>query len=189
MPLEPINEKEVRLYARAPEGADDILHECIQEMKELSYRVCYAEFEIKFLDDALDLGFAVTRSKDLRKALDKCEKIILFASTVGNLPDRLTARYTRIAPSKALFIQAIGAERVEALCDAFCKEIKKQYADFVTVPRFSPGYGDLPLFMQKDIFATLDCPKNIGVTLNDSLLMLPTKSVTAIIGLKKDVLK
>ena len=51
------------------------------------------------------------------------------------------------------------------------------------VPRFSPGYGDFPLEAQKDIFRTLDCSRKIGLTLNESLLMSPSKSVTAIVGL------
>ena len=50
-------------------------------------------------------------------------------------------------------------------------------------PRFSPGYGDLSLEMQRDIFRVLDCPRKIGLTLNESLLMSPSKSVTAIIGI------
>ena len=50
-------------------------------------------------------------------------------------------------------------------------------------PRFSPGYGDFPLSMQTPIFDALDCPRKIGVSLNASLLMSPSKSVTAVIGL------
>ena len=52
-------------------------------------------------------------------------------------------------------------------------------------PRFSPGYGDLPLELQKDVFRVLDCPRKIGLSLNESLLMSPSKSVTAIIGIGK----
>ena len=78
--------------------------------------------------------------------------------------------------------QSIGAERIETLCDAFCKDISSELG--VTLkPRFSAGYGDLPLEAQKDIFRVLDCSKKIGLTLNDSLLMSPTKSVTAIVGI------
>lgn len=50
-------------------------------------------------------------------------------------------------------------------------------------PRFSPGYGDLPLSAQREIFAVLDCGKRIGLMLNDSLLMSPSKSVTAFVGI------
>ena len=78
-----------------------------------------------------------------------------------------------------MIFQGIGAERIEALCDAFENMIK---TDKKIVPRVSAGYGDIPLEMQRDIFAALDCPRKIGLTLNESLLMSPTKSVTAIIG-------
>ena len=51
-------------------------------------------------------------------------------------------------------------------------------------PRFSPGYGDLPLTVQKEFMTLLDCAHLIGINLNESLLMSPSKSVTAIIGMK-----
>jgi hypothetical protein len=82
-------------------------------------------------------------------------------------------------------LQALGSERVEALCDEFCRlmaiESKRELR-----PRFSPGYGDLPLELQRDIFRLLEPSRRIGVVLNDSLLMSPSKSVTAIIGIEKD---
>ena len=52
-------------------------------------------------------------------------------------------------------------------------------------PRYSPGYGDLPLAFQQDLFRALDCERRLGLTLTDSLLMVPSKSVTAIIGMKE----
>ena len=52
-------------------------------------------------------------------------------------------------------------------------------------PRFSAGYGDLPLEYQRRIFDLLDPPTHIGLTLNDSYLMSPSKSVTALIGVEK----
>ena len=82
-------------------------------------------------------------------------------------------------------LQAIGAERIEALCDVFCEKIRldAESAGLFPRPRFSPGYGDFPLELQKDIFRVLDCSRKIGLTLNESLLMSPSKSVTAVIGL------
>ena len=79
-------------------------------------------------------------------------------------------------------MQAIGAERIEALCDAFCDDMEKEMGVSLR-PRFSPGYGDLPLSVQKDIISLLEAPKRIGLSLNDSLLMSPTKSVTAFAGI------
>ena len=79
-------------------------------------------------------------------------------------------------------MQAVGAERVEALCDAFCEQFRRENGVGLR-PRFSPGYGDLPLAAQRELFALLDCPRKIGLTLNESLLMSPTKSVTAFAGI------
>lgn len=169
----PLDRREILRYAgvrgEAPE-IEAILEECIREAEDkLTYKVCYGEFPISFLD-AVD-------SKDLKKHLESCDKVIIFAATVGIGIDRLIARYASISPTKSLLFQAIGTERIEALCDEFNSEFCGS--------RFSPGYGDLPLEFQKEIFKVLDCPKRIGLTLNESMLMSPSKSVTAIIGAKK----
>ena len=152
---------------------------------KLSYKVCYSEFPLEIIDSKCYLGFAEADSRDLAKCLNVCEKTLVFAATVGLELDRLILRYGRLEPSLALCLQALGAERIEALCDAFCGEMKAKLASEGKNmrPRFSAGYGDLPLSLQKDIFASLECEKRIGLTLNDSLLMSPTKSVTAIIGI------
>ena len=110
----------------------------------------------------------------------------MMAATIGLEADRRTARYERTNPIKALLLQAMGAERVETLCDLFCKEIRQQEevnGNTITT-RFSPGYGDLPLEVQREFVRLLDCSRQIGISLNASLLMSPTKSVTAIFGIR-----
>ena len=152
---------------------------------KLSYRVCYAQYNLSIEDTICDLGFGKVQSKDLAKCLSGCSSIILFAATLGLELDRMILRYGKSEPSVSVCLQAVGAERIEALCDEFCSEMKKKYANEGKSlrPRFSAGYGDLPLELQKNIFAALGCGKHIGLTLNDSLIMSPTKSVTAIIGI------
>ena len=112
---------------------------------------------------------------------------MIFAATIGVEIDRLITKYSRLSPAKAFCCQAIGAERVEELCDDFCESVNEKLGagGEMLKPRFSPGYGDLPLETQKMIFSLLDCPKRIGVTLGDSLLMSPSKSVTAFAGITK----
>ena len=185
----PVNRKEILRYAgvrgEVPE-LEALLRECIEEVAEqLTYRVCYCECSIQRHAHSLDLGFIETRSRGLQTNLEGCESILLFAATVGMAIDRLIARYATLSPTKSLLFQAIGAERIEALCDCFQADMAQKYAalGYVTRPRFSPGYGDFPLEAQRSIFAVLDCPRKIGLTLNDSLLMSPSKSVTALIGL------
>ena len=185
------NKKEIFRYAGvrgdAPEP-DALLRECLDEVEsKFVYRICYREFAISRYDSHLDLGFIKTESAGLKKNLSGCESIVLFAATVGMEIDRLVARYATVSPTRSLLFQAIGAERIESLCDVFCREIAEEKAKigFQTCPRFSAGYGDFPLEAQKQIFAVLDCPRKIGLTLNQSLLMSPSKSVTAIIGVGK----
>lgn len=183
----PFNKKEILRYAgvkgNVPE-IDAVLEECIAETDgKLSYKVCYAESDISHSDEGTDLGFMKTTSKDLAKNLEGCTQIIVFAATVGIELDRLIAKYSRVSPVKALIFQAIGAERIEALCDVFSENIT---ADKKSKPRFSAGYGDFPLEAQKEIFAYLEPNRKIGLTLNNSLLMSPSKSVTAIIGIGQE---
>lgn len=188
--LPPIDTREILRYAGARSDAPEVVElteSCLGEARDVfSGRVCYTEFPVTVSDGQIDLGFLKTDSQDLQKAIDGCESVILFAATVGVGIDRLITRYSIVSPARSLMLQAIGTERVEALCDIFCREMTEEKAreGSVVRPRFSPGYGDLPLELQRDIFAVLDCPRLIGVSLGESLLMSPSKSVTAIIGLK-----
>lgn len=186
----PVNRREILRYAGVRGEADPtlsaLLDACLGEMAAgLCYRVCYAEVPVAAVDAQLDLGAFRTKSADLAKCLAGCDKAILFVATVGPLPDRMVARYGTVAPTRALLCQAIGAERIEALCDAFSAAAEKEHGA-VLRPRFSPGYGDLSLTVQGNIFRVLEPARRIGVSLTDGLLMAPTKSVTAIIGIKKE---
>ena len=179
-PTPPLSEKEILRYAGGGgEEVSALLRECLFEIADkLTYKVCRAIVPVGVEKDIVDLGFVRVRSGDLAKNLDGCRSAVIFAATVGIVPDRAIAKYGVTSPAKALMFQAIGAERIEALCDAVSAEHEGAR------PRFSPGYGDLPIEFQKDIFRLLDCPRKIGLTLNESLIMSPSKSVTAIMGIK-----
>ena len=74
----------------------------------------------------------------------------------------------------------------DVLCDELCATVCDGLGEGVSLlPRFSPGYGDLSLDFQREIFRLLSPERNIGVTLGERLLMSPTKSVSAIIGIKR----
>ncbi len=181
----PFDKKEILRYAGTKENTPEIselIESCIEEVKsKLSYKVCYGHFPVSVRENSVDLSFMKTESENLAKNLADCKNIILFGATVGIEIDRLISRYGRISPSRALIFQAIGAERIESLCNEFTRFVKRQYGH--TAPRFSPGYGDFRLEAQKDFFRVLEPSKRIGLTLNESMLMTPTKSVTAIIGI------
>lgn len=186
----PVDRREVLRYAgvqSATAEVDALLDRVIEESKALlKYKCCYGIFDISEKEGELDFGFCKTRSRSLVKRLSECESCVVFCATVGADIDRLIAKYLVISPSMAVLAQALGSERVEALCEEFCSFIAREgLGKYSCTVRFSPGYGDLPLEMQKDIFAILDPARHVGVSLGDDMFMTPMKSVTAIFGIKK----
>jgi len=187
--LPPVHRPEVFRYAgirevntRWEEELDRQLAQCADVFDG---RVCWDRFPVTVDGDRVDMTFAAAHSRALARNLQGCSEVILFAATVGIGIDRLIRRSVAGKVSDAVWLQAIGAERIEALCDTFC-EAQRALAEkegFYLRPRFSPGYGDLPLTLQTAIFRTLDCSRQIGLSLTESLLMVPGKSVTAVVGI------
>ena len=184
----PVDRREVWRYA-GHRGADVeerlslLLEDCIAEaIPRLQYRVAYLELPLPLT------CFAPEARAVIEERVTGCHSVMLFAATVGVEMDRLIARYSRTQPSKSLLLDALGSERIEALCDAFCAElaVEKDREGLAALPRFSPGYGKLPLAAQRELIALLDAPRKIGLALNESLLMSPAKSVTAIVGIYKE---
>lgn len=182
-----VNRKEILHYlgrGQITKELESLIDECLLEVwDKLSYRVCYTVLPISLCDDAVCFGEVKAESKDLLKNLCGCDFAVIFASTVGIEIDRLIKRYAVISPAKSVIFQAIGAERVEALCDEFCRELEAEFGKLR--PRFSPGYGDFSLSFQREIFKLLEPDKRIGISLGENLLMMPSKSVTAVVGLVK----
>ncbi len=174
-----VDEQEILHYANSKEGAeiDALLSDCLKEvLPKLSYKVCYREFSLSEWDTLC----GEFPSKHLQNLVLGKQGIVLFCATLGIEIDRLIAKYEIVSPAKAVLLQAIGTERIEALCDVFCQEIAKEKG--AVTPRFSPGYGDLSLQTQKKVFELLEISKRLGIGLSDGLLMTPTKSVTAFLG-------
>ncbi len=187
--LPPISVNEVLRYAGDRSKTEEILallRECTEEcVGVFSNKVAYRILPIRRKDGKIIIGSMEIPSKGLAKNLESCDEVILFCACAGLKIDRLIEKYKTLAPTKALLFHAIGTERVEALCDAFCKALEQEKSLRLT-PRFSPGYGDLPLNFQKDILNLLNAGNTVGVCLNESLLLSPSKSVTAFVGIKKE---
>lgn len=187
--LREVDLKEVLRYAgvRGDSPSEETLRlaeECEKLCRgRIKSDVCFARLRFSVKDGKCEFPFGTYESESLIKNLAGCEEVIVFAATAGLELDRLIAGYGSTSPAKAHMLQSLGAERIESLCDSFCEYLKEEFGN--TRPRFSPGYGDFPLEAQRDIFCFLDPPRRIGLSLNDSLLMSPTKSVTAVVGLVK----
>lgn len=171
-----------------PDEVKGCVGECAREMhKLLKPQAVYEKLDLKVEKDKIYFGQFFLQSKDLAKNLKNCSKVILIALTAGPLVDRLIQKYSKLDSAKAVIYQACGAMFIESFADIFCKKLSEKYESegYFLHPRYSPGYGDLSLETQKLFFSILSCSQKIALTLNDSLLMTPEKSITAFIGLEK----
>ena len=144
---------------------------------------CYTEAPVKMDGDLLNLGIIKVKSTALAKNLAGCKRVIIFAATLGADFDRLLNLKQITSPSEALILDALGSSAIEGVCDEVEKVIKEKL-NCKMKPRFSPGYGDFSISFQKNITEGLNTKKNIGLVVSDSLMLMPTKSVTAVIGLE-----
>ncbi len=135
--------------------------------------------------DEFILGERSFKSKSLSKHLSGCEGIIVLSLSLGHALDRMIVRYSSLKPSAAFCINAIGAAAIEEYADMICKNIayELEKEGLHLTERFSPGYGDLPLDLQETLLRLSDAQRRVGISLNKSLVMSPSKSVTALIGI------
>ena len=123
----------------------------------------------------------VARSTWMRTRLGGVE-VVFLCGTIGAEFDAWQRRLSVLSAADAFLSQQIGLEAVEKVMDGLEEEIRKE----VEVegkrlrPRRSPGYGDLPIELSRTILNELDAPRKIGVSITDSNLLVPSKSVTAI---------
>ena len=122
------------------------------------------------------------KGEDVGRLLTDCDQVILMAATLGMEAETLLRRTQAKDMAMALILDAAAGAAVENVCDNFCADLAAAFAPRFLTERFSPGYGDLPLGQQEDLFRLLDISRRIGVSLTESGLMLPQKSVTALIG-------
>ena len=169
---------------KADDDITEKINKCIKIIKHLLVcRACFEEFELKTGEDIIFANIK-TSSKSLKKNLGDCKSVIVFVATIGMGVERELLKNSISSPSAAVIYQAVATAFIEKWCDILNEKFKIEKAkeNKFLRPRFSPGYGDFSIEHQKEIFEILDCPRKIGVSLTKQLMMTPSKSVSAIIG-------
>ena len=153
---------------------------CIEEFnKVVNYRYAYLKVPVDFVsENVCNLGFGNIESANLYNVLKGCRYAFVLAVTTGIGVDRLLNKYSVTSTSKLFIGDAVGSAAAESFCDYMDNMLRKNNKPH----RFSPGYGDLNLNIQPDLLSVLNASKNLGITVNNSLLMTPVKSITAIMG-------
>lgn len=134
-----------------------------------------------------DLGFSL-KSEDINNLFVDCDEIAVMAVTLGFNVDRKISYYAKTDMLKCVVMDAVASVYIENILDELEEELLKTTTKYHTM-RFSPGYGDLDLCVQKQLLESIDATRRIGISLDSSCLMSPLKSITALVGLsnKKQV--
>lgn len=177
----------LRVRKEPDERTKEIFVSCVKEfISVVSYKASYRYFDIKIdgntvcFDDEMKL-----ESEKLSKNLMGCKGAFVFVASTNSFVDLLIRKYNSTNVTRSLIIDAIGSSAIECFCNELCRKIAEQN-NVKLRPRFSPGYGDLGLVTQKDVLKCCDSAKKIGVTLTERLMMIPRKSVSAIVGVRPD---
>ncbi len=173
------------------ENTNQLLHECMTEILDIMKKNYVYDIYDIFRDENrifLKNTTLTTQSKDLCHHLQKSDKCVIMAASLGLEVDQRIAYYSKTHMTKSIVLDACASTAIEALCDHIEEEISKkaEKEGYYMTPRYSPGYGDLPMTLQKEIAKVLKTYSKIGLTVNESNLLLPRKSVTAFIGWQKE---
>lgn len=125
----------------------------------------------------------------IEKHLEGCGKAAVLAVTLGSEIDRLIARAQIKSMAEAVVLDAGASVLAEQAADRAEEILKEELAiklpGLFATPRFSPGYGDYPIRYQREILTLADAHRKIGITLTGGSIMIPRKSITALIGLSE----
>lgn len=157
---------------------------CDLAVREVRPRM--AERRFPLAPDGSLAGTSMTpKGNDVRAMLAPCREAVLLAATLGAESERLLLRMQAKDAAQALLLDAVLSAAIEAVLDAREEALRGELAAqgrYLT-DRFSPGYGDMPLAQTREICEVLGAQRAIGLTVSAGGVMIPRKSVTAILGI------
>jgi len=162
-----------------------LIETALMELAPIAPRHVMCRLPLFIIDNKVIIESFQVESQSLSGHLAGCKEAVLLAATLGVQADQLIARASIARMSKAVVLQACAAAKLEGYLNAIGHDLAREVEAeglFLT-PRFSPGYGDLPLTCQTEVLTLLEAGKRIGLGMTEEYLLTPIKSVTAIIGL------
>ena len=177
------------------EKLDHTIDECIKITKQkINPRYTLGVYSIlkEKIDDSYQIKFKDSnvsiKSKDLYKLLDGCSQCILLSTTLGIDIEKQIKINSYSNLTKSIIIDACATTAIEEFCDILQSNIEdelRKEGKYIT-NRYSPGYGDLPIDINEDIINLLNTSNKIGLTITKDKIMIPRKSVVAIIGISEN---
>ncbi len=163
-------------------GECDVSDYFPDELSE-SIRAAYVaeRVEIRRTDRELYIGNILVESRALESMAKDSEYCFFLICTLGLGVDRLISKCAVTSPTRAFVLDALADAYIEALCDKAENSIAGEGTRHV---RLSPGYGDIDLSLGAMIIKSLDAERTLGIKLSESGLMIPKKTVSAIVFVK-----
>lgn len=129
--------------------------------------------------------------KDIIEHLNFSKGFYMLAVTLGMEIDKSIRYYEKLDLTKAIILDACGTAFIESMADFVCtkltEELKKD--NCVVTSRYSPGYGDFPIDIQREFLRIIDGEKLIGLTATKDNILIPRKSVTAVASVIEEKLE
>ena len=127
------------------------------------------------------------QGEDVRSMLAPCHEAVLLAATLGAESERLLLAMQAKDAAQALLLDAVMSAAIESVLDARETALREELAaqGLYLPDRFSPGYGDMPIAQTREICEVLSAQRTIGLTVSAGGVMIPRKSVTAIMGISR----
>ncbi len=134
---------------------------------------------------ALAFAPVVLSGNDIASHLEGARKVALMACTLGMASEREYRRHAALSAADGAMLGACCSALVEAAANAVEAQIvaEARRLNMYTNWRYSPGYGDLPLDVQPDFLRSLDATRKLGINVTKTNMLVPVKSITAVVGL------
>lgn len=165
--------------SQIPEELEKLINHSMEFIKE-NY---IGKYTYKVFDKGDESLKAIYVGEDIANLLETSTDVILMAVTLGQEVEKYINKSSYIDLAKSVVLDAVTSAAVESLANDINQNLAKKYKPRFLTDRFSPGYGDMPIEVQKGFLDLLDAKKKIGLGTSSSGIMQPRKSITAILGI------
>lgn len=159
---------------------DALIEDCIQEAVDASsFRAMSVILPLKHDPLSIDQISVALPYPSLEKLFQDCDRIMIVACTLGQEMDRKLRYYGKFDMTRLTILDSVCNAYLEEACDDYEKERIHEKRTF----RYAPGYGDVPIALNEVFMQYLNTAKNIGLTVQETGMLLPQKSMVGMIGI------
>ncbi|MDO5402293.1 MAG: vitamin B12 dependent-methionine synthase activation domain-containing protein [Eubacteriales bacterium] len=169
-----------------------LMRQCENEIvSQVRPRGIYRVFDVVVRQEGVEIAGTnlILFGESIKRHLANCDRAVLMAVTLSDAADRMIRTFQVTDMAKAVIMDSMASAAVEQACNRLETEISRELPQYYQTFRFGLGYGDLPISLQRDFIKILNADKLIGLHVNESSMLVPTKSVTAVIGLSREPVK